>query len=151
MSDKPKRLSKFAAESAQQPAAASTMLALFQPAGVDESKFVRRNAPPMVKPGDVPVGQTITGTIVSVLDSPVSTVKGKLLWLRHESGTEYTFPCTGVIRNALCPGVKSEDGKELTAALEKFVGKGFAAKRLPDKQSSKFKKNMFMFDVFTTK
>jgi len=111
------------------------------------SKMVRRNAPPMVKPSDVPIGSAISGEIVAILESPVSTVKGKLLWLRHESGAEYTFPCTGVIRNALAPGCEAE---KLEAALKKEIGKQFVAKRLDDKQSAKYKKAMFMFDVFTS-
>lgn len=127
----------------------SYALKLFgSPSKLDESKLVRRNLPPMVKPGDVPVDGVVTGEIVKIVDSMVTTVKGKLLWLRHESGTEFLFPCTGVIRNALVPGVK-DDGAELKKALEKEIGKTFVAKRLPDKTSNKFKKNMFMFDVFT--
>lgn len=113
------------------------------------AKAERRNLPQMVKPGEVPLGGIVSGEIVRVVDSPVSTVKGKLLWLRHESGQEFLFPCTGVVRNALAPGV--EAGKELQAALEKEIGKTFIAKRLPSKTSNKYKKEMYMFDVFTVK
>ena len=121
------------------------MLALLAPSNT--AKLVRRNMPAMVKPGEVPIGSAISGVIKGVVNSPVSTVKGKLLWIQHESGVEFTFPATGVIRNALAPGVDGE--KELTAALEKFVGKTIVAKRLDDKTSAKYKKAMFMFDVFT--
>lgn len=128
------------------------MLALFAPradaGGLDLSKLERRNQPRMYKPEEVPVGGAVVGGVVKVCDSPVSTVKGKLLWLRHESGEEFTFPCTGVIRNALAPGVDNE--KELVAALGKYVGKTFVARRTPDKVSGKYKKSMFMFDVFTS-
>lgn len=120
------------------------MLALLGGANTDKMK--RMNMPAMVKPSDVPVGSAISGVIKSVHNSQVSTVKGKLLWMQHESGAEFTFPATGVIRNALAPGVDGE--KELTAALEKFVGKTLVAKRLDDKTSAKYKKAMFMFDVF---
>lgn len=115
--------------------------------GKANAKLIRRNMPAMVKPGDVPVGSSISGTIKAVVKSPVSTVKGMLLHIEHESGVEYTFPATGVIRNALAPGV--EGGPELTKELSKFVGKTIVCKRLDDKTSSKYKKNMFMFDVFT--
>src|SRR5229473_8059828 len=72
------------------------MLALFsQPTKTDVTKMERVNMPQMIKPDAVPVGGCISGTIIAIVNSPVSTVKGKLLWLRHENGTEYTFPCTG--------------------------------------------------------
>jgi len=142
---------EFAAESAAQSVQPSqAMVALFAAnpeASARLDKLERRNMPQMVKPGDVPMNGIISGEILKVVDSPVSTVKGKLLWLRHDSGAEFTFPCTGVIRNALAPG---KDGKELDAALEKEIGKTFYAKRTPDKQSAKYKKSMFMFDVFTS-
>lgn len=129
------------------------LVALFSQTAPDEKKVVRRNLPQMVKPGDVPLGQTLTGEIVKIVDSPVSTVKGKLLWLRHESGQEYLFPCTGVIRSALAPGVSKEDenGDKLQKVLEKEIGNVLIVTRKADKQSEKYKKNMFMFDVFTAK
>ncbi len=125
----------------------ANMLALFAaPAGVvDSTKLVRRNLPAMVKPGDVPLGGIVSGEILKIVDSPVSTVKGKLLWLKHSTGQEFLFPCTGVIRNALAPG---KDGKELAEALDKEVGNVIIAKRTESKPS-KYKKEMFMFDVFT--
>lgn len=148
------KTSKFAQEAQQaaaatQQAASAMVLSLTVPADKlpDEAKIVRRNMPAMIRPADVPVGSMISGVIVAIVDSPVSTIKGKLLHLRHESGTEYTFPCTGVIRNALAPGKKD---KELDAALEKEVGKTLFAKRLPNKTSQQYKKDMFMFDVFTS-
>jgi hypothetical protein len=147
-----KEKTKFAAESeAASTGPSPAMLALFQPS--DKAVQVmdtleRRNMPAMYKPGDVPIGGVVSGEIMKVVDSPVSTVKGKLLWLRNDSGIEFTFPCTGVIRNALASGVK-DDGDKLTEVLEKEIGKMLYAKRLPDKQSTKYKKPMFMFDVFT--
>ena len=122
---------------------------------IDESKVERRNAPAMLKPGDIPVWTPenpvlLQAEIIKIMDSPNSTIKGKLLWLRAPSGHEFTFPCTGVVRNALAPGVKADD-KELTTALEKEIGKTLFLKRTPDKTSAKYKKNMFMFDVFTVK
>lgn len=111
----------------------------------------RRNTPQMVKPGDVPIGEAISGEILDICDSPTTTIKGKLLWLRHESGQEFTFPVTGVIRNALAPGVEED---KLMEHLKKEIGNLFVAKRNPDKVTTKFDKkgkNMFMFDVFTGK
>lgn len=125
------------------------MLALFaKPLEGTHTKLVRRNMPMLVKPDSVPIGGAVTGEIMQICKSPVSTVKGFLLWLKHDSGTEFTFPCTGVIRNALAPGVVGD--KELMAELEKEVGKKFVAVRQENKPNAKFKKEMFMFDVFTT-
>jgi hypothetical protein len=126
------------------------MLALLAP--TNQAKLVRRNIPTLVKPGDVPVGSAISGEIMGVLNSMTTAVKGKLLHLRHESGAEYTFPATGVIRQALAPGVTDE---ELTKELSKNIGKTFVAKRLEDKTTLKYSgkgeapKKMFVFDVFT--
>lgn len=144
-----KNETQFEQESAAA-ATPNTALALFATgdaaAAVDLSKFKRRNMPQMVKPGDVPIGGVITAEIMDIVDSPVSTVKGKLLWLKTASGQEFTFPCTGVIRNALAPG---KDGAELEKTLKTFIGKTLVAKRNQDKTSQKYKKSMFMFDVFT--
>ncbi len=109
----------------------------------------------MVKPDQVPVWtpenpKVLQATVCKICDSPNSTIKGKLLWLKLRNGTEITFPCTGVIRNALAPGVKDDDAK-LEVALEKYVGEEIIIKRTPDKQNNKFKKNMFMFDVLLVK
>lgn len=144
--------SKFAVLSEANNAAASTVeenpqaMQIFTPAGaIDFSQFKRRNLPAMIKPGDVAVGGIIEAEILGVVDSPVSTVKGKLLHLQA-GATEFTFPATGVIRNALAPG---KDGDELQAALEKYIGKIIILVRTPDKMSAKYKKSMFMFDVYT--
>lgn len=156
--DTPEGRTNFAKESAALAEQPSNTLAVALFGGANTStdlekvmaKAERRNMPQMIKPGDVPMGGIVSGTILKIVDSPVSTVKGKLLWLVHPSGQEFTFPVTGVIRNALCPGIVGES-KELKAALEAEVGKLFIAKRLPGKISGKFKKEMFMFDVYTAK
>jgi hypothetical protein len=144
-----------AADAAQSAQASQLAVSLFVPAGdiatiagVDESKLERRNLPAMIKPTDVPIGAGFAAEIVKVCDSMVSTVKGKLLWLRTKTGQEFLFPATGVIRNALVP---SADEKSLKSELEKEIGKTLVVKRLPDKQSPKYKKTMFMFDVFTVR
>lgn len=148
---------KFLAESqANAPAAPDARtLALFTAAEAipGGGKLERRNLPQMVKPDEVPVGAAVVGEIVKIVDSPVSTIKGKLLWMRHASGTEFMFPCTGVIRSALAPGIKDDDGEKLKTALEKEIGKILVAKRQADKVTTKFDKTgkrMFVFDVYTT-
>lgn len=129
-------------------APSAAMLALFAPdRNALPARVERLNMPRMYKPDEIPVGGIVSGEIVKILDSPVSTVKGKLLWIRHANGEEFTFPCTGVIRQALAPGVQDNE-KELIAALNKHVGKQVFFRRTPDKLSGKWRKNMFTFDVF---
>ena len=113
---------------------------------IDSGEIERRNLPPMTKPGDCPIGGVLIGEIIRLVNSPTTAVKGKLLWLRLENGAEITFPLTGTIRSALAPG---REGDEIETAIEKEVGKILVLKRLEDKQSDKYKKSMFMFDVFT--
>lgn len=129
---------------------------------LDESKLERLNAPRLLKPDQVPVWTkenpvTLQGEIVRILPSPNSTIKGFVLWLMTPGGVELTFPCTGVVRSALAPGAKIDDTngttlKEstaaLAAALEKHVGKTLFLKRTANQMNAKFKKDMFMFDVF---
>jgi hypothetical protein len=154
--------SKFATESeagstmAVASLAPSILASLFikQEETIDESKVERRNAPNMLKPGDVPMWTPenpviLVAEIIKVLDSPTSTIKGKLLWLRTKQGHEFTFPCTGQIRNALAPGVKDDDAK-LRDTLEKEIGKIIYLKRVPGKMS-KFNNEMFGFEVYTSK
>ncbi len=129
-------------------------LALFTTAGaLDVSKLKRRNMPRMVLPDTVPIEGAVSGEIIAILNSPTTTVKGKLLHLKHASGEEFCFPVTGAVRQALAPGVKGDDEKsekELLAILNKEVGKMFIAIRREDGQSKTYKKRMFVFDVFTS-
>lgn len=162
MADKKPKETKFSEESkAGASAPSAAMLALFKPAdgphiNVGELKGVtRRNAPQMVKPGEVPIGGIVAGIIHDVIPSQKSEIKGVLLWLILANGREITFPCTGVIRNALAPGfVAPKDEDEAKTALCAYLlknekGKLFVAERQESKQSAKYKKEMFMFDVFT--
>ncbi len=139
-----------AANAARQSAA----LQLFTPntalAVVDASKFKRRNMAQLIKPGDVPVDSAITGTILAVVNSPTTAIKGKLFHIKNAKGVEFTFPVTGSIRQAIAPGI-GDDDKELVPALEKEIGSTIVIKRCPSKISGKFKKEMFIFDVLTTK
>lgn len=135
----------------------SAMLALFAPnQGVTAKleKMTRLNLPGLVKPDVIPIGGILSAIIVKAVKSPVSTIKGCVLWLHlvkvdgdtiTKTGTEITFPCTGVIRNALLPGVDGE--KEVIAGINEFAGCLFVAKRTEDKPS-KFKNAMFMFECF---
>jgi len=132
---------------------ARSMVLFSAPEGLDttnEKKFQRRNMPQIIKPGDVPVGGMVSGEIIDAVNSPSTVVKGKCLWIKHASGTEFLFPVTGVIRQALLGGTGLE-GDELTKALQREIGTTIICKRLESKQNSKFKKEMFMFDVFTSK
>lgn len=119
------------------------------PGSVNLANLKRLNLPRMIKPADVPVDGIVSGEIMAVVNSPVSTVKGYLLHLKHETGEQFLFPCTGVIRQALAPG-REKDDVALKGLLEKFVGKTIYAKRLESSYNEKYKKDMFQFDVFTS-
>lgn len=150
--------SQFAKESKSLAIVPSLMAQLFtreDEKELENDKIERRNAPAMLKPGDVPVWSPenpviLRAEIVRIMDSPKASIEGKLLWLRTAGGHEFTFPCTGVIRNALAPGIKTDDPK-LGETLEKEVGKIIFLKRTPDRMSGEYKKPMFMFDVYTAK
>src|SRR6185295_12855529 len=97
----------------------AAMKALFAaPAGFKPEGLKRRNLPRIMKPGNVPVGGCVSGKIVEIVKSPSSTVKGFLLYLKHETGEEFLFPCTGAIRQALAPG-REKDSNELKLELDK--------------------------------
>lgn len=135
------------AKEANKPAQAATaaVSALFSTTlVVDEKQFKRKNNPQLVKASDIPVGGGISAEILDVVDSPVSTIKGKLLWLKAANGSEFTFPCIGDIRAALAPG---KSGDDLTKALKAYIGKTIVAKRSSDKASGK--KDIIKFDVYT--
>lgn len=113
------------------------------------AKLVRRGMPTMIKPESVPVNSVIEATIVAILGSPKKSIKGLILHLRHESGTEFTFPVTGSIQQALAPGTKGDEAA-LRLQLDKEVGKTIVLKRLPSVENAEYKKQMFIFDVFTS-
>lgn len=145
----------------------SVMSALFsrETKPLDESKVERLNLPRLLKPDQVPVWTpdnpvTLQGKIHRVCPSPNSTIKGFVLWLITPSGMEVTFPVTGVVRSALAPGCKIDDKnaeaeerstKALATALEKHVGKILFLKRTSNQMNKNFKREMFMFDVYTAK
>lgn len=123
--------------------------------GIDLSKAERRNKPQLLKPDTIPVGQSVIAEILDACNSPNTSIKGKCLWLRHKSGAEMLLPVTGVIRQALVPGVKNDESDKLLAELKKDIGKILVVKRLPDTYTRKYAasneppKVQFMFDVWT--
>lgn len=132
----------------------AAMLTLFsQPGTVKLENTERLNMPAMLKPNDFPVDAVLQGEILKIVDSPVTTIKGKLLWLVLSGGREITFPCTGVVRSALAPGVEADDKKALQLALDKHVGKVLTLKRGIDGTSKKYSsdgnpRKTYMFEVF---
>lgn len=161
--------SRFATESeagaaVEAPPVSNTVLALFaaRPVGMLDT-LKRRNLPQMIKAVDgdrqnIPLGGIVAGIIVDVCKSPVSTVKGSLLWLHIVSfddkgnpvktGTEITFPATGVIRNALAPGVEGEDN--CRKVMLQLKGHLLVAQRQENKPNKKYGKEMTMWDVRTS-
>lgn len=134
------------------------ILALFSTSGslkVVINKSDRKTLPMMVKPKDCPIDGILQGKIVKSIDSPVTTIKGKLLWLELDGGREVLFPCTGVIRSALAPDVDADSKKDLQVALDKHIGKILTLQRLPNGQTKKGAeegktRDMYLFDVYLT-
>lgn len=110
------------------------------------SKMKRLNLPPMYKPDQIPVGGILSGEIVKFVDSPVTTIKGKLIWLKLANGQEITFPLTGVIRQTIAPA--KEDSAEYDKLLKDCIGKMLICVRRENKISSTYKKEMYMWDIF---
>jgi len=141
----------------------AVMRALFAQKQMPEmAGFKKLNLPPLLKPSEkdgtanIPEGGIMSAIIVDAVDSPVSTVQGALLWLHlvkrsdspdaawEKTGTEITFPATGVIRSALAPGVEGREQR--LKALSKWKGHLLMVQRLTDKMS-KYNKPMTMWDV----
>jgi hypothetical protein len=165
----PATQSNFAQESAAAAAAvnrpSNAMIALFQQRSAETALegLTRKNMPQMIKAVDngvenIPVGGLVTGVIVDVVKSPVSTIKGSLLWLHlvkqgesgkwEKTGLEITFPATGVIRAALAPGVDGEENAR--KEMLKLRGHLFAAQRMPNKVNKNYNKEMTTWDVRTS-
>lgn len=139
-------------------ATSTALLSLFNQPGaglVQVKPTDRLNMPAMLKPGDFPIDAVLQGEIVKFIDSPVTTIKGKLIWLKLAGGKEITFPCTGVVRSALAQGVEADDKKGLQSALEKHAGKVLTLKRGLDSISKKYSsegnvRQTYMFEVFVS-
>ncbi len=108
---------------------------------VDTSALKKRSQPRLITHSAVPAGKSVSGKIIAVIESPVSTVKGMLLHVQHANGEEFTFPCTGTVRSALAPGRFDGDNAALLKVLEKEIGKQFVATRLTG--------DKIVFDVYT--
>lgn len=118
---------------------------VFSPADqVELPKGLKKlNLPPMIKPDQVPVGSIVSGEIIALANSISNRAdmrESKLIHLRHDSGTEFLFPLTGVIKKA----IGGDDG--VTAN----VGKKLFIKRNADTETTKYGgvKKVFQFDVY---
>ena len=101
-------------------------------------KIKRLTLPPLLKPGEIPVGQTVSGKLHAVVKNFTGRDdmrESKCLHLIHESGTEFMLPYTGAIKRAI-------------PEIEKAVGESYFFKRLPDGMSAKYKKPQFIFEVW---
>lgn len=99
--------------------------------------------PPMIKPETVPVGSMVSGEIVALvasLSSRKDMEKSKLIHMRHESGAEFLFPLTGVIKKAIGGDEK----------ITENIGNTLFLKRTPDGSTTKYGgvKKVYMFDVY---
>ncbi len=134
---------------AVQNASPAGAMALFQPAA---SVAIPKNAkkltlPPLLKPEMIPVGSVVSAQIVALANSISGRAdmrESKLIHLRHENGTEFLLPLTGVIKKAVGgdEGIKNNVGKTLIVQRQsdgetmKYCAKGEPAKKV------------FMFDVY---
>lgn len=127
----------------------ATMSALFTASDVTQlpKNAKKLTLPPLVKPDQVPIGGILTSVIVGLAASisPREDMRGsKLIHLRHENGTEFLFPLTGVIKKAL----GGEKG------VTDNIGKTLIMQRQPDGETTKYTakgepaKKVFMFDVY---
>ena len=126
----------------------ATMSALFTADVSQLPKNAKKlTLPPMIKPDQVPIGSILSAVIVGLAlsISPREDMRGsKLIHLRHDSGTEFLFPLTGVIKKAMGgdKGVTDNAGKRLVI------------QRQPDGETTKYTakgeapKKVFMFDVY---
>jgi hypothetical protein len=105
----------------------------------------RLNMPRLVKGGDVPIGATVSGEVVGVVENFTGKKEmdgSKVLHMKAASGAEFLFPLTGVVKKALA----SKNGKPCDASA--YIGSTLYITRQADGVSGKYKKSMFMFDVF---
>jgi len=129
---------------------ASSMLANFtRPAGeVTLPKNLKKlTLPPLIKPEQVPMNSILSGEIVGLAESisPRADMKeSRLIHLRHETGEEFLFPLTGVIKKAVGGN----------AGITDNIGKMLFIHRKPDGETMKYAakgegpKKVFMFDVY---
>jgi hypothetical protein len=121
-----------------QPKPSGAMLDIF--AASAEVKLKRLTAPPIIKPSDLTSrpGVAISGEIVGVKPSPVTTYKSELLMFRHASGKEFAFPATAIVVRALADHFGVEQSKfDLKRAIGlKLAIAGIAKTKTADGQRS---------------
>lgn len=74
------------------------------------------------------------------------------------TGNVFSFPATGSIRQALVPGIKltkadkesDEANDKVRGELRKEIGKLIVARRCPNTMNKEYKREQFIFDVFTS-
>ena len=105
----------------------------------------RLNMPRLVKGGDVPIGAAVSGEVIAIVENFTGKKEmegSRVLHMKSASGTEFLFPLTGVVKKAL----SLKNGKPCDPA--EYVGDMLYITRQADGVSGKYKKAMFMFDVF---
>lgn len=117
---------------------------------LDKTVVKKLTLPPMILPGQLPVGAEIVAEIIDAVKSPVSTVKGKLFVLKSIPGDqEYCFPATGVLRSALLGSDSKDDDKDSLPKLQAFKGQILLLKKLPSKSNKHGGRDVHMFEVAT--
>lgn len=163
--DKSKKLemvpkSKFAEESAALVSQDSLLGSLAVSEQLpDEKDLERLNLPPMLDVKLIPVGVTVSGVLVKLVENFTGRDdmrKARLLHLKKTTpagDVEFLMPLTGVIRNAFKPLLDCDPNNKDDYTLKpEAIGKTYFFKRLPDGIAKKFGgKTMFQFDVLFTK
>ena len=136
----------------------------------------RLNLPEMVNFKQMPIGMTVSGVVVKLVENFTGKKdmrKARLIQCQHKSGAEFLLPLTGVIKNALksflieseelrAAAVKAAKGdKKELAEIElldfytlspELVGRTLFITRRNDSTSKKYgDKPMLMFDVLIGK
>jgi hypothetical protein len=125
----------------------------------DKSKLIKLNLPTLLKPGSVPIGATVSGTVVKLIQNFTGDKKMKkscVLEIHHpRTDRSFLFALTGTVRKAVMPFlvVKGEDDDdnqitELKPGKDGLAGKTIFLTRREDGVAKKFGGNkMFNFDV----
>jgi hypothetical protein len=110
------------------------------------AKARKLNLPPLVRMKDVPIGTIISGKVKAVIENFTgkSELKGShvLHLTAPDNETEFLFPATGVLRQAL-----TRDSEGNKVEIKSFIGKTLFIKRTDNQMNDKYKKEMFMFDI----
>lgn len=124
-----------------------------------KDKLIKLNLPSLLKPASIPIGATISGQVVKLIQNFTGDKKMKkscVLEIHHpRTDRNFLFPLTGTVRKAFLPylEVKGEDDDEnqttvLRPGKDGLVGKTIFLTRREDGQAKKYGGNkMFNFDV----